>query len=103
MTKKRKPFRQTREYDRVLAYVNRLRAKHLGKKPIKALPKGRSSPIHCPIAHGLGNSRDFGGPVVAKVDRNFIRFSDGEYVYTPRYIQKFVERFDEERIPELMA
>jgi hypothetical protein len=103
MTKKRKSFRQTRDYARVLAYVNRFRTKR-GAKPIKALPKGKPRiGTSCPIANALkpvcGGSIFVAGDEIRIYD---VATRQNVYFTPPQYVGRFVRRFDDDMIPELV-
>lgn len=92
-----KKFTETRQYRRVLAFVNRVRVEH-NKRPLKQLPKGSCKDIdRCVIA------RAFHGPKGGQFHN--ITNKDGtiSYIKFPDYVWNFIGRFDDGRIPELKA
>jgi hypothetical protein len=76
---------------RVLGYINRVRAK-FGLKPRKTIAKGvRTQPKSCPIANSIG--------LGCSVTNAYVEVN-GRRVYHPAYAEKFIESFDQGRKPK---
>lgn len=108
--------------ERALAYVNRLREKGLGLKPLAGFPKSRPGCVQrCVLANALTNKTKFAevygsSPgdinVWAAKDCNISRSGwwfpkpDAEPILAvsevPKYIGKFTEAFDEGAYPHLV-
>lgn len=81
--------------NRVLSWVNRMRAKHFGKGPLKTLPKGiQGEGTACPIHNSFWKPYcgGFTGALTHKGDL-IIRHT--------LYIRDFVRDFDDGKYPEL--
>lgn len=90
-----KPYK----HQRVLDFVNRIR-KRLGKKPLKRLPKGCTDNVaRCPIARGVG-SRVFVNVTQITIPNGARRRT--VVAYSPKYIVRFIKRFDRGDYPELV-
>ena len=90
-----KPFSETRQYQRVLGYVNRIRAER-DLPLLNLLPKGGRGYSHtCPIAIAVEGRQD--------AKRTSWETWKGDTVYrdSPAYVQDFVDRFDGGNFPEL--
>lgn len=88
---------------RVLAWVNRMRKKHLGKPPLKGLPKGEAclSSAQCVIGRAFGNSPRI-GPKYAVVLGPFITVGV-KTLRMPQYLDDFEYDFEAGKLPHLLT
>lgn len=93
------------KHTKVLAWVNRIRKQYQGKRPLLKLPKGElRSSTSCVIHNCFAKSGDlsiwvkdgFVAPAAA------ICGLAEEPILFPKYVEKFIERFDVGLYPELI-